>query len=175
MDKLVISDTNILIDLWTMRLVGEFLMLPFEIYTVDMVLREIEQPDQNDIIRSVIKMGKLGIFQTESNELNDVLALISSNLSITDAAVWFHAKKHSALLLTGDNRLRKLAEADNVRVAGVLYILDKLIDYEIIPASYAAECLEHLKEKNKRLPLVEVDSRLKQWTQIDKDMEGKEM
>lgn len=175
MDKFVISDTNILIDLWTMRLVEEFLMLPYEIYTVDMVLREIEQLDQNETIMSVVKMGKLGIFQTKPDEINDVLALRSGNLSITDAAVWFHAKKHSALLLTGDNRLRKLAEADNVRVAGVLYILDKLVEYEIVSASYAAESLEQLKEKNKRLPQAEIDSRLKQWTQIVKDMEGKEM
>lgn len=47
MERIVISDTNIFIDLWTMRLLGEFFMPPFEIHTVDMVLaeREIEVPD----------------------------------------------------------------------------------------------------------------------------------
>ncbi len=165
MDKLVISDTNIFIDLLTMNLLSEVFMLPCEIHTIDMVLLEIEKIDQKEKIMSFVEIGKLKIYETESNELSDVLALKSGNLSITDAAVWYHARKHSALLLTGDNRLRRLAEADNVRVAGVLYILDKLINCKIIPTSYAAECLEQLKMKNKRLPQTEVDNRLKMWMQ----------
>lgn len=114
MEKRIFCDTNIFIDLCTMRLVGEFFMLPYEIHSTDLVLREIELSNQKETILSVMKMGKLEINQTLPECINDVVNLMKSNLSITDAAVWYHAKQQSALLLTGDNRLRKLAEADNV-------------------------------------------------------------
>ncbi len=172
MKKLIFCDTNIFIDLCTMRLVGEFFMLPYEIHSTDMVLREIELSNQKETILSVIEMGKLEINQTLPECISDVVNLMKSNLSITDAAVWYHAKQQSALLLTGDNRLRKLAEADNVHVAGILFVLDSLVENDIISAGYAAKCLELLKETNRRLPQSEVDKRLREWTQI---MEGKTM
>ena len=166
MEKRIFCDTNIYIDLCTMRLVGEFFMLPYEIHSTDLVLREIELSNQKETILSVMKMGKLEINQTLPECINDVVNLMKSNLSITDAAVWYHAKQQSALLLTGDNRLRKLAEADNVHVAGILFVLDSLVENDIISAGYAAECLELLKETNRRLPQAEVDKRLREWTQI---------
>lgn len=147
-------------------------MLPYEIHSTDMVLREIELSNQKETILSVIEMGKLEINQTLPECISDVVNLMKSNLSITDAAVWYHAKQQSALLLTGDNRLRKLAEADNVHVAGILFVLDSLVENDIISAGYAAKCLELLKETNRRLPQSEVDKRLREWTQI---MEGKTM
>lgn len=175
MERIVISDTNIFIDLWTMRLVWEFFMLPCEIHTVDMVIREIEFSDQKETITNVIKMGKLVIDQTTSENINDVVNLMKGNLSITDAAIWYHTKKRSAMMLTGDNRLRKLAKMDNIRVGGILFIMDRLVEYNIISAGYAAECLESLKEINKRLPQTEVEHRLKKWTQIIRDKEDKAM
>ncbi len=78
-------------------------------------------------------------------------------------------------MLTGDNRLRKLAEMDNLRVGGILFVMDRLVEYNIISAGYAAECLERLKERNKRLPQTEVENRLKKWTQIIRDKEDKAM
>lgn len=171
MERIVISDTNIFIDLWTMRLLGKFFMLPFEIHTVDMVLAEITDSNQNEEITIAIKNGRLGVEEIQPTELPDVLKLMSGNLTVTDAAVWYTAKKKSALLLSGDNKLRRLAESDNVRVAGILYILDVLIEHGIIAAGYAAECLELLKGKNKRLPLAEVDNRLNNWTQLNKHKE----
>ncbi len=172
MKKLIFCDTNIFIDLCTMRLVKEFSMLPYEIHSTDMVLREIEPSNQKETILSVIEMGKLEISQTLLECISDVVNLMKSNLSITDAAVWYHAKQQSALLLTGDNRLRKLAEADNVHVAGILFVLDSLVENHIISAGYAAKCLELLKKTNRRLLQSEVDKRLREWTQI---MEGKTM
>ena len=40
MGKLVVSDTNIFIDLIHMGLLGDFFLLPFDITTVDFVIRE---------------------------------------------------------------------------------------------------------------------------------------
>lgn len=150
-------------------------MLPCEIHTVDMVIREIELSSQKETMMNVIKMGKLMIDQTASESINDVVNLMKGNLSITDAAVWYHTKKMSAMMLTGDNRLRKLAEMDNLRVGGILFVMDRLVEYNIISAGYAAECLERLKERNKRLPQTEVENRLKKWTQIIRDKEDKAM
>lgn len=57
MDKLVISDTNIFIDLLTMNLLSEVFMLPCEIHTIDMVLLEIEKIDQKEKIMSFVEIA----------------------------------------------------------------------------------------------------------------------
>lgn len=46
MGKLVVSDTNIFIDLIRMGLLGDFFLLPFEISTVDFVIRELKKTGQ---------------------------------------------------------------------------------------------------------------------------------
>lgn len=68
------------------------------------------------------------------------------------------------------------AEADNIQVHGILYVLDELVRHEIIPCVYAAEKLEVLWAVNKRLPKEEIDTRLHAWTSLtpkNLEMEGK--
>lgn len=155
-----------------MGLLTEFFMLPYEIHAPDMVVWEIEQSPQFASIAEFIRMDKLKVDQVVSEDMPEVLKLLKGNLSITDCAVWFQAKKQAAVLLTGDRRLRRLAEADGVVVAGILFVLDCIVEFGSISAGYAAECLETLKGHNNRLPSEEVDSRLKSWTQIFKEKEG---
>ncbi len=61
-----------------------------------------------------------------------ILSSNTNNASFTDCSVWYYAKKTNGRLLTGDNKLRKSAEKDNVKVSGILYVFDNLIEYGII-------------------------------------------
>lgn len=49
MGKLVVSDTNIFIDLIHMGLLRVFFLLPFNITTVDFVIRELKKQDRRKL------------------------------------------------------------------------------------------------------------------------------
>ncbi|MGN0731384.1 MAG: hypothetical protein ACI4MA_05665 [Treponema sp.] len=72
-------------------------------------------------------------------------------------------KKDWRRLLTGDGKLRKSAEADNVKVSGILYIFDNLVEYGILEKADAANLLEKLMQINMRLPKGECEKRILKW------------
>lgn len=164
MDKIVISDTNILIDLQQASLLGIFFALPVEIHTVDFVVAEIKTDPLRTAVGEMIRTGVLHVDNITDEQMPKVLSLLSGNLSLTDCAVWFTAKTNGWTLLTGDKKLRAKAEADGVTVRGILHVLDELLDASKIDPSYAAEKLEQLSRGNKRLPAAEVELRLRKWT-----------
>lgn len=90
--------------------------------------------------------------------------MVPGNLSVTDCAVCYYARKHSATILTGDKRLRKYAESGNVEVRGVLFIFDELVSQSIIDAGIAAQKLRELININVRLPKSEIEKRIKKWS-----------
>lgn len=66
-------------------------------------------------------------------------------------------------LLTGDNQLRKQAIKSNVKVKGIIYIFDFLVESRIISPQQAAEKLQQLFKANQRLPKKEIEERISQW------------
>ena len=65
--------------------------------------------------------------------------------------------------MTGDGNLRKSAEADNIKVSGILYIFDNLVEYGILDKKKAADLLEQLTKINMRLPKTECEKRISNW------------
>ncbi len=59
-------------------------------------------------------------------EIVDEHDAVSGNLSIPDCSVCYYARKHDITLITGDRRLRRYAEAQNLRVRGILLCLMSL-------------------------------------------------
>lgn len=66
-------------------------------------------------------------------------------------------------MLTGDNKLRKSAAADNVKVSGILYVFDNFVEYGILEKELCAKKLEELMQKNNRLPKGECEKRIAEW------------
>ena len=62
--------------------------------------------------------------------------------------------------------LRKVATKENISVHGILFLFDELVKHAILPPELAADTLIKLKGVNTRLPLEEVDSRIKKWETI---------
>ena len=140
-EKIVISDTNIILDLISINSLDSFFNLPCEFCTTDFVISEIMQPNQIQSIDKFIKSNKLEVITFDFKELieiNNILSSVDNNVSITDCSVWYYAKKTDGRLLTGDGNLRKSAEKDNVKVSGILYVFDNLVEYEILAESEAA-------------------------------------
>lgn len=164
---IVVSDTNIFLDLISIDLLSNFFELPCAIHTGDFVINEIIQIQQRNLIQSLVDSGKLTVTTFEFQEVTAITQLqqnCKTNASLTDCSAWYYSKKIGARLLTGDNKLRRIAEEDNVAVSGVLYIFDNLIEYGILEKSTVAKKLKQLVDKNPRLPHKECQKRIDEWS-----------
>ena len=165
-EKLVISDTNILLDLISVDMLDVFFSLPCDFATTDFVLSEINKPEQIKAIEKYTKSKKLEVVSFSFEEITDIYDIHTNNTnnaSMPDCSVWYYAKKTGGRLLTGDGKLRKVAESDNVKVSGILYIFDNLIEYGLLENSVAADLLERLTQINTRLPKGECEKRITKW------------
>ena len=144
-EKLIISDTNIFIDLISINVLDKLFLLPCDIYTTDFVVNEIKWPNQRAKIDKHIITKDLEEVSFGFDELIKISELHSnSSTSMTDCSVWYLAKETGGRLLTGDGKLKKAAEFDNVKVSGILYIIDNLVEYGVLDKMSAATLLNQL-------------------------------
>lgn len=170
MEKIVVSDTNIFIDLISVNLLDGFFNLPWEIHTTDMIMKELKDSNQKAVVDAFRQLGSLKVKEFDGNEMQELMrmrkrALESSNASIQDCSVWKLAKNLDCSLLTGDNRLRKVVQKDNVEVHGILYLFDKMLEHQVINHETAITKLQSLFSINTRLPKDEIDKRIGVWGQ----------
>jgi len=74
------------------------------------------------------------------------------------------AKMQDATLVTGDNRLNKLAIASGLTVHGALWLLDQMVDFKALEPGQAVAALTHSLERGARLPANECRHRLIKWS-----------
>ena len=167
--EIVVNDTNIFIDLYSVGLIDAFFNLPIEVHTVDFIVNEIEEGNQLMLINEFVNDGRLKVHSLTDHELAEVVELQSNaggNVSIPDCAVWHYAKQNNYVLLTGDRQLRNKAIASNVTVKGVLYIFDQLVEYNTLSPDDAAKKLAELMEINPRLPKHLIIERIAKWENL---------
>lgn len=170
MNNLIVSDTNIFIDLINGNLLEEFFNLPYKISTNILVLNEITDKKEFETLSPYIKENKLDVHEIDAAEMSSIFDLknastTSRNLSLQDCSVWLYAKNTNARLLTGDSRLRKAAEKDGVKVSGILYVLDSIEHHNAATAKKLSNALKQIMIKNKqsRLPVDECVKRINKW------------
>ena len=168
MEKIVVSDTNIFIDLISVNLLDGFFSLPWEIHITDMVMKELKDSNQKSTVETFRQRGCLKVSVFNGEEMMELIrmrkqASASSNASIQDCSVWKLAKNLGCPLLTGDNRLRKVVQKDDVEVHGILYLFDKMLEHQVINYETAITKLQSLFSINSRLPKDEIDKRLELW------------
>ena len=152
MKTIVVSDTNIFIDLVKLDLLGDLFALPWDVHTTDFVISELTDPVQKAAVTAFIKRNKLTIGRLSSEEVGKIV-------------------QRRYTLLTGDRNLRKIAINESIAVHGILYLFDELVSHLILPPKLAVETLKQLKMLNTRLPLDEVDARIKNWESTIKKQE----
>lgn len=158
--QIYVTDTNIWIDLYAGGIIHEVFQLPLRFIAPDVVIAELQTPDGRALVSFGLQKEELA-----GNEVSLVtqLAILYPAPSRVDLFALALAKARDAVLLTGDRHLRKAAEQEKVPVHGTLWILDKLIEQQIVTSQKAAQALEKMLAKGSRLPHTECERRLKKW------------
>jgi len=161
--KIIVNDTNILIDLIKLNLLQDFVQLPCKIHTLDLVIAEITDPQQAKEINSI--HNHLIIGHIEPDEYMSIFSLQKKNLSFTDTAVLYYTQKNGGILISSDAPLRKTANQLAIEVKGILFIFEQLIHYKIIDIPTAIQKLEFLIEINPRAPKKLIEEKIKNLTE----------
>ena len=91
----------------------------------------------------------------------------TKGLSFEDCSVWYFAKLHNGILLTGDGKLRKQSSHDGVEFRGILFIFDHLLLNGLISFEFAILKLNQLYQINDRLPIEAKNKRLDCWGRLE--------
>ena len=159
--SLLVTDTNIWIDLENGKILADIFRLPYQFFTTDFSVQEFIHPGW-DVLRT------LGL-QTHGLEPESVLELAQLRqthlqLSAIDLAALLLAKMLGASLVTGDRRLNELARAQGLPVHGVLWVLDEMVNHQVLTAIQATTALRKMLDQGARLPNVECQKRFERWS-----------
>jgi len=157
--KLIITDTNVFFDIISISALPEFFALDFEICTTDFVVKEILESDQKEQIESFIRAKKLCVYKLTVDEVEEVQNFPTKRFfkGITDKTVLWKSHQLKCLLLTGDKKLRNEAEDLKIEVRGSIWVINILVEKEIISKAKGRGLLEQLKLINASLPHDEID------------------
>lgn len=165
--ELVISDTNIFIDVISLGMADVLFQLPYKIVTLDLVLGEIEEEWQMEVMERAVKSGALGVKVMSGHEMAEAMEFkrtFRGNVSLVDVSIIRYAIATGADVFTGDRSMRTQAEERGVTVRGILFIFDEFVSRGLVPPSIAAAKLEELVGRNKRLPRGECLRRIEAWS-----------
>lgn len=161
MPALVVSDANIVIDLLDGQIFQHVFGLPYEIIIPDIIYTKELEPfnagllEQGLIVRSVDSDGTAYVEQLIQRGgklpgVNDLFALAL-------------ARQNNCTLLTGDGDLRRLAAEEHVEVHGTLWVIEQLLQEELVDAVVANEAFRLMKENGCRLPEADMQALIEQY------------
>ena len=159
--SVLITDTNIWIDLDNGGILVEVFKLPYHFWVPDLAVPELIRPSWQTL-------QSLGVVtqELEPELIRELFVLRSTYvpLSVTDLAAYLIAKKLNTTLLTGDWRLSELASKDGISVHGILWLLDELVRFHTLNPEQASNSLNLIINGGARLPENECRKRFKLWS-----------
>lgn len=173
MMDVLISDTSVVIDLERSGLIEQVFALPFRFIVPDaLYAQEIRGYGGERLCALGLEVRELtGQQVAEAQRLRG----LERRISIHDSFALSLAKGEVGILLAGDGALRRLAEAEEVRCHGVLWVFDRLEEHGVVALPGLHRGLELIVENPRcRLPREAVDRRLKRYAASnDSDLKGK--
>jgi len=157
---LCVADANVLFDLRNGRILTDIAALPYRFIVPDAVFAELDAP-----LRSMVQSLGFEIGSLEGETVLEIYTLRPEHprLSVADLFALFVARDRRAMLLTGDTRLRRLAEIRGLVVHGTLWVLDELYAQGTLNGQGALAALERILALGGRLPANEYQKRRLQW------------
>jgi predicted nucleic acid-binding protein len=86
-----------------------------------------------------------------------------NNLSDADCSVIILAQRYNCRLLTSDRKLKRQAEDQGLRVNGLLWITDTMVENGILTGAEMIPYLERYRETNPRAPQNEINKRIEKY------------
>jgi len=159
--SVLVTDTNIWIDLENGKILAAVFRLPYHFFTTDFAVEEFLHPGWATLKDLGLKTHDL----TPEYILELVrLRQIHHQLSTIDLAALLLARALDASLVTGDRRLNELAKAQGVPVHGVLWILDEIVIHHVLTENQAAIALRKMLYQGARLPDGDCQKRFDRWS-----------
>lgn len=169
MARIVVKDTSVVIDLVNGELLEVWFELGYETWITDAVASELRRGKQFDLVEPFIEDGRISLETVPDSESLPWLETVQSysqkmGISFADASSIICAERIGAALLTGDGRMRKVAQDKRkLEVRGILWVLDQLLAIEALDYETAIESLGSILDAGARLPVEEVQARLAEW------------
>ena len=165
--EIVVNDTNILIDLAKADLLRLCPLMSLEFHTLDVIVEEVEDYEQRRAVDELVAEGTLKVRSLSGKQMMTVMEKVEAyegkcNLSPEDISVLVYAKENDFRLLTGDKTLRTKAIDDGVRVSGILYLTDRMVEENLVSAEEMISILKRLLTVNKRLPKRSIEERIEE-------------
>ncbi|WP_322793286.1 hypothetical protein [Bellilinea sp.] len=161
LQSVLVTDTNIWIDLENGSVLVKVFRLPYQFLIPDFAIPELVQPEWK-----TLEVLGLKAYELPADQIEILYQLRRSyrNLSIIDLAAFLIAKKLDTILVTGDRRLSELANANGLKVHGILWLLDEMLEFKVLTPKQAKKALEQMLESGARLPAEECRNRLVRWS-----------
>ncbi len=164
MPGLVVSDANVIIDMVDGDVLRQFFRMPLEICVPDLLYAAELEPYIPDLSALGLQVRPLS---PETIQYVDELGTRGIALpSINDQLALGLAKQERCTLLTGDQMLRRLAEAEGIAVHGTVWLMNEMISHRLVTPASAVRHLRLMLRNGSRLPLREIRRMLKRHGRV---------
>lgn len=164
MKKVVVSDTNIFIDLIDIGLIKFLFQCGLEVHTTAMVIEEIRNDAQRNELLGFTDLVVRKYQEVDYFQVFDyyVKARRFSNLSMADCSVLLYAKELDCPLITNDGKLRHSAKAEGIEVKRLLSIIMYMVEAGALTKMSAKTAMIKLMETNSRAPMELIETFIKE-------------
>jgi len=160
---LAVTDANIFIDLFELKLLGQFFELELNIYSTQEVLLECDKALREEL-EVFIQKEKLTIQSISDDDVEEMDKMnFNKGLSEPDRSVLFVAKKQKGIVVSGDKLIRKWCKQNQIEVHGILWVLDEMESSNILNPKEAIEKLQSLLQINFWLPTNAANELIEKW------------
>ena len=153
--KIIITDTNIITDLNTAKILEEFANMD-NVYVSDL----LKYDEINECTGDMNIAKKLKVINASTQELEEINSIIleKPKLSIYDALNFIIARNNNGILATGDNDLKTYSENHGIEVIRTLKIIELMFENQIISQNQAIKAFKLLKSSpTTRIPKDAID------------------
>lgn len=166
--EIIINDTNILIDLVNTGLLALCPELDIEMRTIDFVKRELKVESQLRLVEEQIALGNLKLETMDAKDVQGTFALYmqyhgTTNLSRADCAVMHYAESRKCRMLTSDKTLRSCSEKRGIKVGGLLYLTDLMVEEGLMSRKDMVSYLQAYLATNERAPKKLIEERIAKY------------
>ncbi len=163
--QILVSDTSVLVDLERGGLIEATCRLPHQFVVPDLLYRrELQAYEGPRWTASGLQIAELSEAEVQ---LAQAVRIEISQLSLPDSFAFALASQRRWTLLAGDGALRSYASARQVKVHGVLWVLDELSAHQLLENCELFAALNAISTHPRcRLPRPEIELRLAAWKPI---------